>query len=109
MGVGGLDEGPASDTGAALTLGKHPCIEDSDGSLMNGIEDGAMRLLQATREQLHGKPAREVEPCEVAVLTSTPLLLGISPCPRLYVLFYREILQHLYEVGAPLREARTAR
>jgi hypothetical protein len=23
---------------------------------MNGIEDGAMRLLQATREQLHGKP-----------------------------------------------------
>src|SRR5918994_2639869 len=33
---------------------------------INGVEDIAMRLLQATREQLHGKPTREVEPFEIA-------------------------------------------
>jgi hypothetical protein len=29
-------------------------------------DDTAMRLLHATREQLHGKPTREIKPFEVA-------------------------------------------
>ena len=30
------------------------------------VDKMARRLLQATREQLHGKPTREVEPSEIA-------------------------------------------
>ena len=57
---------------------------------MNGIEDGAMRLLQATREQLHGKPAREVEPCEVAEKA------GFNPYSREYDTTVRYLLDHGY-------------
>ncbi len=57
---------------------------------MNGIEDGAMRLLQATREQLHGKPTRQVEPCEVAEKA------GINPYSREYDTSVRYLLDHGY-------------
>ncbi len=47
---------------------------------MNGIEDGALRLLRATREQLHGKPTRQVDPCEVAEnKASTPTRANTTP------------------------------
>ncbi len=59
-------------------------------SVMNGIEDGAMRLLQATREQLHGKPTRQVEPCEVAEKA------GINPYSREYERGVRYLLDHGY-------------
>ena len=57
-------------------------------SAFNGIEDGAIRLLQATREQLHGKPTRQVEPCEVAEKT------GINPYSREYDTTIRYLLDH---------------
>ena len=59
-------------------------------SVMNGIEDRAMRLLQATREQLHGKPTRQVEPCEVAEKA------GINPYSREYETAMRYLLDHGY-------------
>jgi hypothetical protein len=59
-------------------------------SVMNGIEDRAMRLLQATREQLHGKPTRQVEPCEVAEKA------GINPYSREYETTMRYLLDHGY-------------
>jgi hypothetical protein len=59
-------------------------------SVMNGIEDRAMRLLQATREQLHGKPTRQVEPCEVAEKA------GINPYSREYEITMRYLLDHGY-------------
>jgi hypothetical protein len=49
----------------------------------------AMRLLHATREQLHGKPTREVVPFEVAEKA------GISPYQR----EYDEALQYLLNHG----------
>jgi hypothetical protein len=49
----------------------------------------AMRLLHATREQLHGKPTREVVPFEVAEKA------GISPYSR----EYDEALQYLLNHG----------
>jgi hypothetical protein len=41
-------------------------------------DEMAMRLLQETREQLHGKPTREVEPFEIAEKA------GINPYSREY-------------------------
>jgi hypothetical protein len=57
---------------------------------MNGIEDGALRLPQATREQLHGKPTRQVEPCEVAEKA------GINPYSREYDTTIRYLVDHGY-------------
>jgi hypothetical protein len=54
------------------------------------IEAMAMRLLQATREQLHGKPTREVEPYKVAEKA------GISPYSREYETAMRYLLAHGY-------------
>jgi hypothetical protein len=54
------------------------------------IEAMAMRLLQATREQLHGKPTREVEPYKVAEKA------GISPYSREYETVMRYLLDHGY-------------
>ena len=58
--------------------------------VMNGIEDRAMQLLQATREQLLGKPTREIEPCEVAEKA------GINPYSREYDTIVRYLLDHGY-------------
>jgi predicted transcriptional regulator len=52
-------------------------------------DDTAMRLLHATREQLHGKPTREIKPFEVAEKA------GINP----YQHEYDEALQHLIDNG----------
>ena len=41
-------------------------------------DETAMRLLHATREQLHGKPTREIKPFEVAEKA------GINPYQREY-------------------------
>jgi hypothetical protein len=49
----------------------------------------AMRLLRATREQLHGQPTREVEPFEVAEKA------GINPYRR----EYDEAVQYLIDNG----------
>jgi hypothetical protein len=49
----------------------------------------AMRLLHVTREQLHGKPTREVVPFKVAEKA------GISPYHREYA----EALQYLLDHG----------
>jgi hypothetical protein len=57
---------------------------------MNSIEDGAMRLLQATREQLHGKPTRQVEPCEVAEKA------GFNPYSQEYETTMQYLLHHGY-------------
>ncbi len=68
---------------------------------MNGVEDIAMRLLQATREQLHGKPTREVEPFEIAQKA------GINPYSREYERGIRYLLDHGYIEHYP-NEAVTA-
>jgi hypothetical protein len=57
---------------------------------MNGIEGGALRLPQATREQLHGKPTRQMEPCEVAEKA------GINPYSREYDTTMRYLLDRGY-------------
>ena len=54
------------------------------------IDAMAMRLLQATREQLHGKPTREVEPSKAAEKA------GISPYSREYKTTMRYLLDHGY-------------
>jgi hypothetical protein len=53
-------------------------------------DEMAMRLLQATREQLHGKPTREVEPFEIAEKA------GINPYSREYERGVRYLLDHGY-------------
>jgi hypothetical protein len=53
-------------------------------------DEMAMRLLQATREQLHGKPTREVEPFHVAEKA------GINPYSREYDTAIRYLLDHGY-------------
>jgi hypothetical protein len=53
-------------------------------------DEMAMRLLQATREQLHGKPTREVEPFEIAEKA------GINPYSREYERGVRYLLDHAY-------------
>ena len=54
------------------------------------MDETAMRLLQATREQLHGKPTREVEPFKIAEKA------GFSPYSREYDAAIRYLLDHGY-------------
>jgi len=61
----------------------------------------AMRLLHATREQLHGKPTREVEPFEIAQKAA------INPYSREYESAIRYLLDHRYIEHYP-NEAVTA-
>jgi hypothetical protein len=53
-------------------------------------DEMAMRLLQATREQLHDKPTREVEPFEIAQKA------GINPYSPEYDTAMRYLLNHGY-------------
>ena len=53
-------------------------------------DEMAKRLLQATRDQLHGKPTREVEPFEIAQKA------GINPYSREYDAAVRYLLDHGY-------------
>jgi hypothetical protein len=54
-------------------------------------DEMAMRLLQATRDQLlHEKPTREVEPFEIAEKA------GINPFSREYETAIRDLLDHGY-------------
>jgi hypothetical protein len=53
-------------------------------------DEMAMRLLQATREQLHGKPTREVEPFEIAEKA------GINPLSCEFDTAMRYLLDHGY-------------
>jgi hypothetical protein len=53
-------------------------------------DEMAMRLLQATREQLHGKPTREVEPFEIAEKA------GINPLSGEFDTVMRYLLDHGY-------------
>jgi hypothetical protein len=57
---------------------------------MYGIEEEAMRLLQATREQLRSKPTRQVDPCEVAEKA------GINPYSHEYDTTMRYLVDHGY-------------
>ena len=52
-------------------------------------DETAMRLLRATREQLHGKPTREIKPFEVAEKA------GISP----YQYEYEAAVRYLIDNG----------
>ncbi len=61
----------------------------------------AMRLLQATREQLQDKPTREVEPFEIAEKA------GINPLSREYDTAIQYLLDHGYIEHYP-NEAVTA-
>jgi hypothetical protein len=54
------------------------------------MDEMAMRLLQATREQLHGNPTREVEPFKIAQKA------GINPYSREYERGIRYLLAHGY-------------
>jgi hypothetical protein len=53
-------------------------------------DEMAMRLPQATREQLHDKPIREVEPFEKAQKT------GLNPYSREYDTAVQHLLAHAY-------------
>jgi hypothetical protein len=53
-------------------------------------DEMAMRLLQATRNQLHDKPTREVQPFEIAQKA------GINPYSREYERGVRYLLAHGY-------------
>jgi hypothetical protein len=53
-------------------------------------DEMAMRLLQSTREQLHGKPTREVEPFEIAEKA------GINPLSDEFDTAMRYLLDHGY-------------
>jgi hypothetical protein len=64
-------------------------------------DEMAMRLLQATRDQLHDKPTREVEPFEIAQKA------GINPYSREYDTAIRHLLAHGYIEHYP-NEAVTA-
>jgi hypothetical protein len=64
-------------------------------------DEMAMRLLQATRQQLHGKPTREVEPFEIAQKA------GLNPYSREYDTAMRHLLDHGYLEHYP-NEAVTA-
>jgi hypothetical protein len=52
-------------------------------------DEAAMRLLRATREQLHGKPTREIKPFEVAEKA------GVNPYQR----EYDETVRYLIDYG----------
>jgi predicted transcriptional regulator len=54
------------------------------------MDEMAMRLLQATREQLHAKPTREVKPAEIAQKA------GINHYSREYETALRYLLDHGY-------------
>ncbi len=54
------------------------------------LDEMAMRLLRATRDQLHDKPTREVEPFEIARKA------GINPYSREYDTAVRYLLVHGY-------------
>jgi hypothetical protein len=62
------------------------CSRPWRASLM-ATDETAMRLLHATREQLHGKPTRQVIPFEVAEMA------GVNPYQR----EYDEAVQYLVE------------
>jgi predicted transcriptional regulator len=64
-------------------------------------DERAMRLLQATRDQLHDKPTREVEPFEIAEKA------GLNPYSREYETAMRHLLDHGYIEHYP-NEAVTA-
>jgi hypothetical protein len=64
-------------------------------------DEMAMRLLQATRDQLHGKPTREMEPFEIAQKA------GFSPYSREYDTAIRHLLDYGYIEHHP-NEAVTA-
>ena len=64
-------------------------------------DEMAMRLLQATRDQLHDKPTREVGPFEIAEKA------GIDPYSREYETAMRYLLDHGYIEHYP-NEAVTA-
>jgi inorganic pyrophosphatase len=64
-------------------------------------DEMAMRLLQATREQLHGKPTREVEPFEIAQKA------GINPFSREYETAIGYLLDHGYIEHYPNEATRT--
>jgi hypothetical protein len=64
-------------------------------------DEMAMRLLQATRAQLHDKPTREVEPFEIAEKAA------INPYSREYDAAMRYLLDHGYIEHYP-NEAVTA-
>jgi hypothetical protein len=53
-------------------------------------DEMAMRLLQATRDQLHHKPTREVEPFEIAQKAR------LNPYSREYDTAVRHLLVHGY-------------
>jgi hypothetical protein len=55
----------------------------------------AMRLLQATREQLHSKPTRQVIPFEVAKMA------GVNPYQREYDEAVEYLLDHGYIESYP--------
>ena len=60
------------------------------------VTDGtAMRLLHATREQLHGKPTREIKPFEVAEKA------GINPYQREYDEAVRYLIDNDYMEPCP--------
>jgi hypothetical protein len=54
------------------------------------MDEMAMRLLQATREQLHGNPTREVEPFKIAQKAR------VNPYSREYERGIRYLLDHGY-------------
>ena len=64
-------------------------------------DEMAMRLLHATRVQLHGKPTREVEPFEIAKKAA------INPYSREFETTMRYLLDHGYIEHYP-NEAVTA-
>jgi hypothetical protein len=64
-------------------------------------DEMAMRLLRATREQLHGKPTREVKPFKIAQKAR------VNPYSREYDAAIRYLLDHGYIERYP-NEAVTA-
>jgi hypothetical protein len=58
-------------------------------------DETAMRLLHATREQLHGKPTREIKPFEAAEMA------GINPYRREYDVAVRYLIDNGYVEAYP--------
>ena len=65
------------------------------------MDELAMQLLQTTRDQLHDKPTREVEPFEIAQKA------GLNPYSREYDTAIRYLIDHGYIEHYP-NEAVTA-
>jgi hypothetical protein len=70
------------------------CSEPGRAHVMVANET-AMRLLQATREQLHSKPTRQVVPFEVAEMA------GVNPYQREYDEAVQYLLDHGYIESYP--------